>query len=88
MDAVQVRDFRDVLVSGFKYHKTHKSSDVTSEAWLHKPETYWGVAVGSKSPVSYQDALKSLPLVAGATLEMEMVEVQLPPSPRTVVRSC
>jgi len=71
-----VRDFRDVLVSGYSYHRAHRSTDTTSEAWLHTPQLWWGEALGRSTPLSYQDALAALPLVDGVALEMDMVEAR------------
>lgn len=70
---VQVRDFRDVLVSGYRYHLKHTTTDETPESWLHMPQPWWGQAVNSSTPVSYQDALKQSSASHGASLEMTMV---------------
>lgn len=70
---MQVRDFRDVLVSGYRYHVKHVMTSSTSEAWLHTPQPWWGEAVGSDTAVAYQDALRRVSPEQGAALEMTMV---------------
>jgi hypothetical protein len=70
---LQVRDFRDVLVSGYRYHLKHVMSPSTPETWLHEPHPWWAEAINVSQPVSYQDALRKLHPTQGAALEMNMV---------------
>jgi hypothetical protein len=73
VSSLQVRDFRDVLVSGYRYHLKHVMRTSTAESWLHEPQPWWAEAINASKPVSYQDALRHLDPPKGAALEMAMV---------------
>jgi hypothetical protein len=57
-----IRDPRDLIVSGYEYHK------VTHEAWVHKPDPLYG-------GLSYQAYLNSLTEHEGMMVEIERMGV-------------
>ncbi|CAI5961884.1 unnamed protein product, partial [Closterium sp. NIES-65] len=55
-----VRDPRDVVVSGYFYHKT------TQEPWVHEPRSEYGGK-------SYQQMLNNVSKSAGINMEVDMI---------------